>query len=125
MKEKCLVNVKSVFFQKITLFFKNIFKNKKVTEMPVENSSVKENTQIEDELSDSLQELVVTELSEEMKEKIEEEKIEKIMQEIGNNKDELRKLDIKTLKKITKYYNKKINKLSDEIKVLKSNYSAS
>ena len=121
MEEKGLVNVKSGFIAKITLFFRDIFKKNKVVEEPVEISNVNENIQTEDELSESLQELVVTGLSDEMREKIEEEKLESLMSEVGSNKEELRKLDIETLKKIDKQYDKKIEDFSYKISKLKTN----
>lgn len=121
MEEKGLVNIKSGFFAKITLFFRNMFKKNKVVEESVEISNVNENIQTEDELSESLQKLVVTGLSDEMKDKIEEEKLESLMSEVGNDKEKLRKLDLETLKKIDKQYDKKIEDFSYKISKLKTN----
>jgi len=125
MEEKGLVKVKSGFFSKITLFLRNIFMKNKVVEVPVESSNVNENNiQVEDdELSESLQELVVTGLSDEIKEQIEEEKLESLMNEVGSNKDKLRKLDIETLRKMDKQYDKKIQDVNYKISRLKNNLS--
>ena len=96
-------------------FLNKIFKNKKdVENIEKNNLNIEEDLNQEESISDSLKSMVTTKLSEE--EYLKNEKIENLIK----NKEVLRKVDIETLKKIDKKFDKKIDMLQKKIASIKN-----
>ena len=113
-KDSLMIVEKESIFSKLKRFFRNIFKKKEKVQIvnDVETKEV-----YRENISNSLQNLVQNEVTNELIGKMEVEKIEKLANQIGKNKEELRKLDIETLRKIDKYYDVGIKKLKSKLNV--------